>query len=348
VGTKKKGGREVPNCVPIKKSEHSESEDFRQIQMGGDLLVDVECDTNLPLSTPAELREAKMRKRMVAAQNKAKRQEAREQAKRLREAKRATREAKRMQQGFAEEMKRKPLIAGPSAGSPSFAESEEDTLDFTRCQRSDGSFYGTGGTCRTGRQATAKEEREGRAAATLKRIADRGPETKVKKESYSWGDLITVSKGNEFKAVLHPEHQDALKKLKDGEKTTFTDEQKVKWNATRTGDSLELKSGSKSLTMSASTLNTKDAQSPKAGQKMPGLPQRRPEDDVKRKSGQMIGTSPRNMAIDGLNELKKEAADYKKKFGGRANEESIGKILKMYDKRVSDMEKAVNERYGDN
>jgi len=281
VGTKKKGGREVPNCVPIKKSEHTEP---TSVQEGR-----IDSDT-----------------------------------------------------------KRKPLIAGPSAGSPSFAERAEEVLDFARCQRSDGSFYGTGGTCRIGRQATAKEERESKAAATLKRIADRGPETKVKKESYSWGDLITVSKGNEFKAVLHPEHQDALKKLKDGEKTAFTDEQKVKWNATRTGDSLELKSGSKSLTMPASTLNTKDAQSPKAGQKMPGLPQRRPKEDVKRKSGQMIGTSPRNMAIDGLNELKKEAADYKKKFGGRANEEGIANVLKTYDKRVSDMEKAVNEKYGDN
>jgi len=77
VGTKKKGGRTVPNCVPIKKSDH------------------------------------------------------------------------------AEEMKRKPFIAGPSAGSPSFAEGEDETLDFTRCERPNGTAYGTGGKCRKGTESKA-------------------------------------------------------------------------------------------------------------------------------------------------------------------------------------------------
>jgi hypothetical protein len=276
-------------------------------------------------------------------------------------------------------------------------EASVEALDFARCQRPDGSFYGTAGQCRTGTPAGAKqeekskviqapgadpavmrrkeleeekrmarmratneradarekarketkEEREGGAAATLKRIADRGPETKVKKESYSWGDLVTVSKGNEFKAVLHPEHQDALKKLKDGEKTTFTDEQRVKWNAARTGDNLELKSGSKSLSMPVSTLNTEAARSPKAGQKMPGLPQRRPEEDVRRPGGKLIGTSPRNMSIDGLKELKKEAADFRKKFGSRANEEKIAKVFKVYEDRIAAQEKFIKDKYGD-
>ena len=76
IGTKKKGGRTVPNCVKMGKSDH------------------------------------------------------------------------------AEEMKRKPLIAGPSSGSPSFAE----TLDFARCQRPDGSYYGTSGECRKGSKAGAKEQ----------------------------------------------------------------------------------------------------------------------------------------------------------------------------------------------
>jgi hypothetical protein len=57
IGTKNKGGRTVPNCVPIKKSDHAES---ASVQEGR-----IDSDT-----------------------------------------------------------KRKPLIAGPSAGSPSFAEGD--------------------------------------------------------------------------------------------------------------------------------------------------------------------------------------------------------------------------------
>ena len=32
------------------------------------------------------------------------------------------------------------------------------SLDYTRCQRPDGSFYGTGGVCRKGSQVSAKEK----------------------------------------------------------------------------------------------------------------------------------------------------------------------------------------------
>jgi hypothetical protein len=74
---------------------------------------------------------------------------------------------------------------------------------------------------------------------------------------------------------------------------------------------------------------------------------RRDEEDVKRKNGQMIGTSPRNIAIDGLNELKKEAEDYKKKFAHRAKEEAIGNIMKLYDQRIAAQEKFVKEKFGD-
>ena len=35
-----------------------------------------------------------------------------------------------------------------------------DTFDFTRCERSDGSFYGTGGKCRQGSETGAKEKSE--------------------------------------------------------------------------------------------------------------------------------------------------------------------------------------------
>lgn len=43
--------------------------------------------------------------------------------------------------------------------STNFAEGE--TYDFARCMRSDGSFYGTSGTCKKGTKAGDKEEPEG-------------------------------------------------------------------------------------------------------------------------------------------------------------------------------------------
>ena len=39
-----------------------------------------------------------------------------------------------------------------------FSESAQEALDFARCQRADGSYYGTGGVCRQGTEAGAKEK----------------------------------------------------------------------------------------------------------------------------------------------------------------------------------------------
>jgi hypothetical protein len=193
--------------------------------MGGDLLVDVECDTNLPLSTPAELREAKMRKRVVAAQNKAQRQEAREQAKRARDAKRASRAAKKMQQGFAEEMKHKPLIAGPSAGSPSFAESDEETLDFTRCQRPDGTAYGTGGKCRSGVEAARElQEKHKSLSAQVKAAKDAGDLKKAGKlagQARKVADQLKKMVKDPVPGVL--KSQEELKKFNKEENKKVTD-----------------------------------------------------------------------------------------------------------------------------
>ena len=116
VGTKQKGGKTVPNCVPISKSksDHAESEE--------ESLADGRIQPT---------------------------------------------------------KKRRPFIFGPSAGSPSFAEGEEETLDFATCQRPDGSMYGTAGTCRKGSQvsddqaalqrAMNRKRKTGRVGGTLKK-----------------------------------------------------------------------------------------------------------------------------------------------------------------------------------
>lgn len=75
-------------------------------------------------------------------------------------------------------------------------------------------------------------------------------------------------------------------------------------------------------------------------------PKRKHEEDVRRPGGKLIGTSPRNMAIDNLNDLKKEAADYKKKFGSRSGEETITNVMKMYDERIKAQEQFIKDNYG--
>lgn len=62
----------------------------------------------------------------------------------------------------------------------------------------------------------------------------------VDKKNYSWGKMVTVHHGSENSYPLHPEHQEAIKKLKDGEHTTFKDETNRKVTAHREGDKVHL------------------------------------------------------------------------------------------------------------
>jgi hypothetical protein len=64
----------------------------------------------------------------------------------------------------------------------------------------------------------------------------------VKKANYSWGKMVTVHHGSENSYPLHPNHQKKIASLKDGEKTSFTDETNRKVNAHREGDKVHLTS----------------------------------------------------------------------------------------------------------
>ena len=79
-------------------------------------------------------------------------------------------------------------------------------------------------------------------------------ENTVKREKYSWGDIVVVSKGNKYKAVIHPENMETIERVyASGEPNSFKDEQKVVWKLTPTEDGVQLKSGSKVL-----VINKKD------------------------------------------------------------------------------------------
>jgi hypothetical protein len=52
-------------------AEQSKVLDFAVTNLGRGMSIDVECDTTLPLSTPAELREKKFQQKLSASQSKA-------------------------------------------------------------------------------------------------------------------------------------------------------------------------------------------------------------------------------------------------------------------------------------
>ena len=57
----------------------------------------------------------------------------------------------------------------------------EAVHDFARCQRADGSFYGTGGVCRKGTQTGAKEK-EAKAAKPKRDVSDSGTKSAAAQE----------------------------------------------------------------------------------------------------------------------------------------------------------------------
>lgn len=71
----------------------------------------------------------------------------------------------------------------------------------------------------------------------------------VKKNNYSWGKMMTVHHGASTSYPLHPEHQQAIAKLGDGERTSFKDETNTHVVARRDGDNVHLTQPKKSSTM---------------------------------------------------------------------------------------------------
>jgi hypothetical protein len=62
----------------------------------------------------------------------------------------------------------------------------------------------------------------------------------VKKANYSFGRMMTVHHGSDTSYPLHPENQQAIAKLGDGEKTSFKDETNSTVHAEREGDTVHL------------------------------------------------------------------------------------------------------------
>jgi len=65
---------------------------------------------------------------------------------------------------------------------------------------------------------------------------------RVVTNKYSWGTMKTVHHGSDFSIPLHPEHHEAIAKLKDGQEHHFKDETGHHWGAYRRGEHVHFQS----------------------------------------------------------------------------------------------------------
>lgn len=85
----------------------------------------------------------------------------------------------------------------------------------------------------------SQKDVDGMARATVRLMKREEVELKeatVKTQKYSWGTMKTVHHGADFSIPLHPEHHQAIAKLKDEQEHKFKTEDGKHWTARRKGD----------------------------------------------------------------------------------------------------------------
>jgi hypothetical protein len=82
-------------------------------------------------------------------------------------------------------------------------------------------------------------------------------EATVKTQKYEWGTMKTVHHGSDFSIPLHPEHHEAIAKLKDQQEHKFKTEDGKHWTAKRSGDDVHFQgaNGGNSTTVKHSTMS---------------------------------------------------------------------------------------------
>jgi len=206
-------------------------------------------------------------------------------------------------------------------------EFSEDSFDFTTCERPNGSRYGTGGKCRRGKEVSPEEKS---AVDKLARM---------------------IPKGGKIVDSAGKTHTTGGSKLSKHERIAAEVMSDRKFNSDRKRVAEMIRRGVPANTDFISLVA--DAREKLGGTTtdtirslVKEMPKRRAEEDMRRPDGQLIGTSPRNMSIDGLADLKKEAEDYKRQFGSRSGEETIGRIMRIYEERIKAQEQYIMDKYG--
>lgn len=216
-----------------------------------------------------------------------------------------------------------------------------ESLDFARCQRADGSFYGIpeGKQCKKGAKAAPAEPKPRKLKTDFRKEVEAGAEMRRKRDA-------AIEKLQQRQMRLRKAYakanQDAAAAIKARDPKR---EEKAKARVAKLGEALD--SANEMMRKYTGNRGNTGGRIPSKAETEAKTPKRRDSEDVRRKGGKLIGTSPRNMAIDRLKELKQEAADYKRKFSSRSGEESIKKIFKVYEDRIAAAEKSIKEKYGD-
>lgn len=78
-----------------------------------------------------------------------------------------------------------------------------------------------------------------REAFAMNESKDMNPDT-VRHVNTKHGIVTSVSRGHSYTAVMHPNHRQSLRSLRDGDSSSFRDEQNNHWHATRSGDHIHL------------------------------------------------------------------------------------------------------------
>jgi len=86
------------------------------------------------------------------------------------------------------------------------------------------------------KEIEAQQKEIDRRKAAMKQEEVHISEATVKTQKYSWGTMKTVHHGSDFSIPLHPEHHQAIAKLKDEQEHKFKDETGRHWTARRKGD----------------------------------------------------------------------------------------------------------------
>jgi hypothetical protein len=85
-------------------------------------------------------------------------------------------------------------------------------------------------------QILRKEDKQDQTKNAPDNAKPMGKGGKVETKKYSWGTMKTVHHGSDFSIPLHPEHHQAIAKLKDQQEHKFKDETGRHWSAKKSGE----------------------------------------------------------------------------------------------------------------
>ena len=145
-------------------------------------------------------------------------------------------------------------------------------------------------------------------------------EATVKTQKYSWGTMKTVHHGSDFSIPLHPEHHEAIAKLKDQQEHKFKTEDGKHWTAKRSGDDVHFQgaNGGSSTKVKHSTMSEE-------------------VEELDELSKKTLGSYAKAAALDAL--IKRKTASYYGDQGEKAKSPGIkaasDKISQSYKEKSS-------------